>query len=240
VALSEGTSAAVPAPLAGATIQAATLLAAGPAAAVMTPAAALMKEVLKTMFLTKLKLAVTAVMVAVVLGASGLVYRAAGQGGPEREAGRPRTEVEALRRENELLKFNLEVVLEKCRAQEAELRTFRAQAAAQNAKRKEDLAQQVDQLMVERLERLSLDAAMSAQVEHKKALDRLYLDVTGLRLPPMELKKALDPARAVEAAIKELRQARHDADRERALQKLEAALKDLRQQLKPADKTPLK
>jgi hypothetical protein len=44
-----------------------------------------------------------------------------------RPDGKPRSELEALRRENELLKLNLEVVLEKVRAQEAELRTLRGQ-----------------------------------------------------------------------------------------------------------------
>ena len=69
------------------------------------------------------------VMVAALLGVSGLVYRAAGQSAPGqgREAGKPRTELEALRREVDLLKFNLEVVLEKCQAQEKELRALRGQ-----------------------------------------------------------------------------------------------------------------
>jgi hypothetical protein len=89
----------------------------------------LVKGALKTMLLAKLKLAVGAVLVVVVLGASGLVYRASGQPAPtateQKTGGKPRSDLEALRRENELLKLNLEVVLEKVRAQEAELRTFR-------------------------------------------------------------------------------------------------------------------
>jgi hypothetical protein len=40
------------------------------------------------------------------------------------------SEVEALRRENEFLKLNLEVVLEKVRAQEAELRALRGPSRA--------------------------------------------------------------------------------------------------------------
>src|SRR6185295_9024154 len=43
---------------------------------------------------------------------------------------KPKNELEALRRENELLKLNLEVVLEKVRAQEAELQSVRKQLAA--------------------------------------------------------------------------------------------------------------
>jgi RNA polymerase sigma factor (sigma-70 family) len=92
----------------------------------------LVKGALKTMLLTKLKVAVGALMVVVALGASGLVYRASGQPAPiateQKLGGKPRTELEALRHENELLKLNLEVVLEKVRAQEAELRGLKAQA----------------------------------------------------------------------------------------------------------------
>jgi hypothetical protein len=86
------------------------------------------------MLMAKLKMAVGAVMVVVALGTSGLVYRASGQSAPavtERKPdSKPRSELEALRRENELLKLNLEVVLEKVRAQEAELRTLRGQVKA--------------------------------------------------------------------------------------------------------------
>jgi RNA polymerase sigma factor (sigma-70 family) len=91
----------------------------------------LVKGALQTMLMAKLKMAVGAVMVVVALGTSGLVYRASGQSAPavteRRPDGKPRSELEALRRENELLKLNLEVVLEKVRAQEAELRTLRGQ-----------------------------------------------------------------------------------------------------------------
>ncbi len=124
--LSEGASAAVPSSLVSSTAQAALLAAAGQLAASL-PAAVLMRGVLQSMFIAKLKLMAGALMVVTALGATGLVYRAAGQPGssePRRE-GKPLSEVEALRRENELLKLNLEVVLEKVRAQEAELRALR-------------------------------------------------------------------------------------------------------------------
>ncbi len=123
-ALTEGAASAhVPAALVVSTAKAA----AGPLTAVSTAVGILTKGVLKTMFLTKLKLAVGAVMIVTVFGASGLVYRAAGQSAPEtkRSDGKPLSEVERLRRENELLKLNLEVVLEKVRAQEAELRALK-------------------------------------------------------------------------------------------------------------------
>jgi hypothetical protein len=65
------------------------------------------------------------------LGVSGLAYRASGpavaQAAPEGD--KAPSELEALRRKVELLQINLDVVLEKVRAQEAELKTLRARAA---------------------------------------------------------------------------------------------------------------
>jgi RNA polymerase sigma factor (sigma-70 family) len=136
VVLAEGASAAVPAPLAVATVRAAALLAAGRAAGLTAPAAALMKEVLKTMFVAKLKLVAVAVVVATSLGVSGLAYRASGPAAayaaPDADKGP--SELEALRHKVELLQTNLDVLLEKVRAQEAELKSLRAQAAASAAK----------------------------------------------------------------------------------------------------------
>jgi RNA polymerase sigma factor (sigma-70 family) len=133
-ALSGGAaSAQVAGPLVVATTRAAVLVAAGHLAAVATPAAVLAQGVLRTMFLTKLKVAVGVVLVVAALGAGGLAYRPGGAGAapPQKQAqGKPQNELEALRRENELLKLNLEVVLEKVRAQETELRALRAQAKA--------------------------------------------------------------------------------------------------------------
>jgi hypothetical protein len=82
------------------------------------------------MFLSKLKVVVGVALVVVALGAGGVAYRSADAQTvqPSRRAeGKPQTELEALRREVELLRLNLLVVLEKVRAQEAELRTLRAQ-----------------------------------------------------------------------------------------------------------------
>jgi RNA polymerase sigma factor (sigma-70 family) len=115
-ALSQSTaSAQVPAALVWSTAKAAAgnLAAASPAAAV------LVKGVLRAMFLAKLKVAIGAVLVVAVLGAGGLAYRAGGAQAAPRE--KPRGELEELRKENELLRLNLRIVLEKCRAQESEL-----------------------------------------------------------------------------------------------------------------------
>jgi RNA polymerase sigma factor (sigma-70 family) len=132
VALSQAAaSAQVAAPLVVATAKAAVWVAAGHLAAVSTPVAVLTRGVLRAMFLSKLKFVVGVVLVVVALAAGGGAYRSADAQTvqpPKRAEGKPRSELEALRRENELLKLNLEVVLEKVRAQEAELRALREKA----------------------------------------------------------------------------------------------------------------
>jgi hypothetical protein len=116
-------SATVPAQLASSTVQAAVLIAAGQAAAA-TPAALLMNEVLKAMLMTKLKFTLAAVMMAALLGAGGLLYRAAAQAPrPDQAGNRPLSELELLRREVEILKLQMEVV-------QAELRTLKSRGAA--------------------------------------------------------------------------------------------------------------
>jgi RNA polymerase sigma factor (sigma-70 family) len=117
---------AVPAALVGSTARAA----AGRVTSAPAPAVVLMKGVLKTMFVTRLKLAVGAAVVVAAFAALGLAYRAGGVPSAARAADRPVSELEALRKENELLKLNLQVVLEKVRAQEAELGALRTQARA--------------------------------------------------------------------------------------------------------------
>jgi RNA polymerase sigma factor (sigma-70 family) len=82
----------------------------------------LVKGVLMTMFLKKFKASVVVVLAAVFLGAGGAVFRGVGATEARAEDGaKPRSELEALRHENELLRLNLNVVLEKVHAQEAEL-----------------------------------------------------------------------------------------------------------------------
>src|SRR5262245_17051337 len=125
--------AAVPAPLVVSTVNAAALVAAGQWAAISTPAALLMRGVLKAMLITKLKLVVGILVVVAALGATSLAYRAGGPAAiaadkPDRT--KPQSEVEALRNEVELLRLNLQVVLEKVRSQEAELRALRGKDSA--------------------------------------------------------------------------------------------------------------
>ncbi len=82
-ALSEKASAAVPVSLLDSTAKAAALVASGQAAALTTPAAALMQGVLQAMLIKKLKWAIAAVLVAVLAGAGGWTFRAAGHAEPE-------------------------------------------------------------------------------------------------------------------------------------------------------------
>ena len=113
--------AAVPAPLVATTVRAAALFAAGQVAAVPTSASMLMRGVLHTMLVKKLQLVLGLVVVAVALGMTGVAYRAGGGAvaADEPAAAKPMSEIEALRRENRLLKLNLELALEKVAAFEA-------------------------------------------------------------------------------------------------------------------------
>jgi RNA polymerase sigma factor (sigma-70 family) len=198
-------SAAVPAPLVASTVK----VASGQAVAA-TAAVALSKEVLKTMFLAKLKLAVGAVMVTAALGAGGVAYQVSGprpaQAAPE---AKPVSELEALRKENELLKLNLQVVLEKVRAQEAELRAAKA-----------------------REEVLGKQRAADAQRTYGEAV-ALYESVLAARLDTV---KSSDPAQQVETALKAFREAKDPEARRRAADALEAAVKKLREQPKKPEK----
>jgi hypothetical protein len=131
--LAEGAaSAQVPSALVLATAKAASLVAAGHLAAVATPVAALTMGVLRAMWIAKVKAVVAAVLVVAALGV-GVAYRSEAvwaQQVAQASPAKPRSELESLRRENELLKLNLEVVLEKVRAQEKELRELRGKTAA--------------------------------------------------------------------------------------------------------------
>jgi RNA polymerase sigma factor (sigma-70 family) len=131
---------AVPAPLVWSTARAAALVAAGQLTAAPVPAVVLMKEVLQAMFMTRLKRTVGVVLVVLALGAGGFAVREGGAPGavqaapPEKqEASKPPSELEALRKENELLKVNLQVVLEKVRTQEEELRALKGKTGEPHA-----------------------------------------------------------------------------------------------------------
>jgi RNA polymerase sigma factor (sigma-70 family) len=203
-ALAKEASAAVPAPLAASAVKVAVGQAVG------ATAVALSKEVLTKMFLAKLKLVVGTVVVAAALGAGGVAYQVGGpraaQAAPE---GKPVSELEALKKENELLKLNLQVVLEKVRAQEAELRAAKA-----------------------REEVLGKRRAADAQRTYGEAV-ALYESVLAAKL---DTAKSSDPAQQVEAALKAFREAKDPEARRRAADALEQAVKKLREQPQKPEK----
>jgi RNA polymerase sigma factor (sigma-70 family) len=236
VALAEEVSAAVPAPLVSSTVKAVTLVANGSVAAVATPAVTLMNEVLKTMFLTKLKVAMASAMVVVALAAGSLVYRAAAQAPSGKQEGKPLTTVEALREENELLKINLRVVLEKVRNLEEEVRKEKARADVSHTT-----------LQALKLSRLSepnatlglRQLAVQQQLQGIRVNQPLGVELRladTLRLPvnvtlPERNARVSEAVGKAEAAIKALRQAGDMEGRQRAADDLEKALKELRKQL---------
>jgi RNA polymerase sigma factor (sigma-70 family) len=212
LALADGAAAALTTRLVLTTTRAAALVAAGKSAGVTTPAVALMKEVLEAMLLTKLKLALVAAVVALgAAGAGGLAYRAAAQApGPER----PRSELDVLRRENDLLKLNLEVVLEKVRAQGDELKALKAQVAVRQHETAATSALLLSQFQA--MERLRLTRASDSTV----------------LLGGLKVKQPPDAAKEAEDALKAYRQATDREAKRRAADALAKALARLKEQLK--------
>jgi hypothetical protein len=223
-ALAEGASAAVPAPWVVATARAAALVAAGRAAAAATPAAVLMREVLKTMLLTKLKFTVAAMAVAVVLGGGGLAYRAAGQPAPadRRAEVRPLTELEVLRREVDLLKINLELVLDKVRAQEVEIRALKDRAGGQRP-----ASGSVSPSLTPFGWAAPKSGAPDRPREHTSAPPQPAGNAGKSDRPAGN--RTADVVDELEAALKALREARDTEGQRRAADALEKALRKLRE-----------
>jgi RNA polymerase sigma factor (sigma-70 family) len=231
---------AVPAALVSSTVRAATLVAAGEMAAVATlatPAVALMKGALQAMFIQKLKKVAVMAVVVLALGVGGLAYRAGGQtpGGDRPQAGKPRTEVEALRREVELLRLNLEVVLEKVRAQEAELRAFRGQAGRGGAADAADAAGRAGRAGAKNpmadpnTEALNIyrqavrNEFRRAETAREKARHELE---NARKIKPDNVPS--DPVRQAEEALRALRTTQNPQSQQRAAEALERALQKLR------------
>jgi hypothetical protein len=192
------------------------------------------------MLLTKLKCAIGAVMVMVALGTTGLLYRASGQSAPADK--RPVSELERLRHENELLKLNLEVVLEKVRAQEAELKTLRPLAKLADAEAKQravlEKANAERQASVEVIaQAVARAAARKSELQmleeranwSKRMSDREYITTAQAEADHARLRNAR--IIAAEDALKALREARDPESRRRAADELDKILRKLREQL---------
>jgi RNA polymerase sigma factor (sigma-70 family) len=241
-ALTEATASAAPASLVSATVKVAVLVAAGEFSAVSTSVAILMKGAFETMLLTKLKLAVGAVMVVMALSASGLVYRASGQSGSAGKGGsRPATELDVLKQEVELLKLKLQVVEQKLKAQDEELRALRADG--KGGSKKEEAG--VSEALQEKIQRRKADdrEPLRKADELRKLTDleaeRKSLEgVAQQQKIVEEINKLLshqmksDPLQQAEAALKALREARDTQAQRKATDALDKALQKLREQQK--------
>jgi RNA polymerase sigma factor (sigma-70 family) len=229
-AMMEGTAQAqIPVALVWSTARAAALIAAGhQVAAASAPAAVLMKGVLKAMLIKKLvQTMVGVVTVTAALGIAGVGYRVAGFGGAAQAADKPVSEVDALRKEVELLKLNLQIVLEKVRAQQTELQTLRKPATPI--------------VVRDGLNMLGLHLGLAPQqvilgladpnVQH---YPDVILKVDDGRLQPSGALTTVvtDAAHEVETALKALREARDKDGQRRAAEALEKAMKKLKEKLK--------
>jgi RNA polymerase sigma factor (sigma-70 family) len=260
-ALSEATASVTPAPLVSATVKVAVLVAVGEFSAVSTSVGILMKGAFQAMLLAKLKLAVGALMVVMALGASGLVYRASGQSGTAEKGGggRPATELDVLRQEVELLKLKLQLVEQKLKKQDDELRALRADGKG-GAKKEAGLAEVFQETTrkqkgsdvesLRKAEDRSLDSRKLTNLEdelkalrdaERRANDlRLLKDLEDVRLSQSADKNRellgqqtkSDPLQEAEAALKALREARDTEAQRKAADSLEKALKRLREQQK--------
>jgi RNA polymerase sigma factor (sigma-70 family) len=203
-------SARMPPGLVGSTAKTAVLVAAGKWTAVSSSVLALMKIGAKAMFLAKLKATLATVVVLAFVG-GGIVYSGGGQPAPK-------SELETLRRENELLRVNLRVTLEKIEALEKEVASFKGQASKR------------------------------LYAEHVTAAQALAEIALGKQQAKVEAARAEERARAARAAIvgqraahaetltkyyQELREAQANKSgkdaRQRAIDTLEKALKELRE-----------
>jgi hypothetical protein len=95
---------------------------AGKLTAAQAGVAALAKGVLQAMWMPKLKAAAVVLALTAMVGVGGFFYRGAAAPSAQAADAPTPSDVDALRKENELLKLNLQAVLEKLRAEEAEMR----------------------------------------------------------------------------------------------------------------------
>jgi hypothetical protein len=226
VVAAESAAAAVPPVLVLATARAATQVAAGQLAAVSTPVALLMKGVLKAMFVQKLKVVAAVVLVAVACGVGSLAYQAAEPSrsgpAPARES-RPPSDLEALRKENELLRLNLLVLLEKIHAQEAELASLKGKkgAAAPRAWERPGQDTIADPFGKPRFPDDNLPAHRPKDPQPNKIKTPQGDSPFGIQ------PKSPDPVLDVEAALKLLREARDAESNRRAAEALQKAANKL-------------
>jgi RNA polymerase sigma factor (sigma-70 family) len=124
----EAATAAMPSELARTVAKTVMMLPAGSTPAIFL----MMKGAFHMLFTSKWWPVAGAVVVALSLAAVGIGFKSGDAPGTAQAAPpeKPMSELEALRKENELLKLNLDIVLEKLKALEAELQTLRGSKGA--------------------------------------------------------------------------------------------------------------
>jgi RNA polymerase sigma factor (sigma-70 family) len=235
-------SAKLPASLVWTTAKAATLVAAGQFIGVSVPAVGLMKGAMKTMFLAKLKTVIGTSIVAVALGVGGLLYNAelVPGGAQAADGANPKSELEKLRKENELLKMNLQVTLEKIIAQEEELKKLRGQGEKAKVNLKRQLNENDIHFENKALELLDGLAPRDISLDRIEANPPIPLDFSRDR----NQKDMSSPelAAEVDAVIKAWHDRKDKGPREKALEQLEELIRKLKasdQKKKPDSKPPL-
>jgi RNA polymerase sigma factor (sigma-70 family) len=236
-ALAGEAPAAVPGALAVATVKGAVVAAGGQAGAA-TPAALLMREVLKAMWMTKLKACLAA---ALLLGVGGLMYQVGGQDVVEKgsapprpgmmraPAGEPLTELDLLRREVEILKLQMEVV-------QAELRSLKGQAGHETSKTMAPVPRFPSDMKVAPPKD---GAPMHKPYPYMGQAARDTMQAGGKTAGPDKVAPPDEGAEhEVEAALKVFRMARASGDSDatrRAAAALDRALRRLRASIAPPD-----
>jgi hypothetical protein len=126
--------------------------------------------------------------------------------------------MEALRKEIELLRLNLLVVMEKVRAQEAELNAFRGQRGGPPVS--------------------TVGMSMMSGFTAPKTTASMHPGYGGATTPfSNQGAKMDDPAQRAEAALKALRETKDEMSRRRLLVVLEGALRSLREQRRQSGST---
>ncbi len=237
----EAAPAAVPPALVGSTVR----VAAG-RTIVSSGVAALVKGVLTTMLLKKLKTGLLIALVVGVLGAGGNIFRGAlGTEARAADESKARSPIDDLRHENELLRLNLHVLLEKVHAQESELLALKSRAGttthAQSGAKisaqdlqlhvKAPVQVQVPAVQLDGQKFITVDTIGNVAVDPTVNASQKSLTVEFLGGPKDGAKANVhdviivpDPVQRAEAALKGLREAKDEKSRQRAVRELEASL----------------
>ena len=149
---------------------------------------------------------------AATAGAGGIVYRGGSAPAAGAAEAAPPSEVETLRKENELLKVNLKVLLEKVKAQEADIAAAKPRPAAAQFK--------IGGLQFTTEAKPEAPLKLPGTIQLGSGTGEFVLELSN---------DGPEPAAEAEAAIKAIREAKDTAARARAVEALENALKRLRE-----------